>query len=202
MNEELSRTISIRLLKIRDKDTIKQWFTEFADRLYTVVYYRIDRDSDLAGDIVQQTFTTALLKIKEYQPARGDMLSWLISLSRNVTKKMLKEKNRQLSYEPQLQSVNGRLFQLCSAIDTHPLPEDIIEQAELAGLVRKTLALLPERYRKVLRQYYYEQNSIKQIAKAERISHSALRILLYRARKSFKKHLLKSAKSIDRIDLY
>ncbi len=202
MKEELSRTISIRLLKIRDKDTIKKWFTEFADRLYTIVYYRTDRDSDLAADIVQQTFTTALLKIEEYQPARGDMLNWLISLSRNITKKMMKEKNRQLSYEPQLQSVNGRLFQLCSAIDTHPLPADIIEQAELADLVRKTLALLPQRYRKVLRQYYYEQNSIKQIAEAEHLSSSALRILLYRARKAFKKHLLKSAKSIDRIDLY
>jgi len=202
MNKELSRTISIRLLKIRDKDAVKQWFTEFADRLYTIVYYRVARDSDLAGDIVQQTFTTALLKIKEYQPARGDMLSWLISLSRNTTKKLLKEKNRQLSYEPQLQSANGRLFQFCSAIDTHPLPADIIEQAELADLVRKTLALLPQRYRKVLRQYYYEQNSIKQIAEAEHLSQSALRILLYRARKAFKKHLLKSAKSIDRIDLY
>ncbi len=198
----MSRTISIRLLKIRDKDAVKQWFTEFADRLYTIVYYRVGRDSDLAADIVQQTFTTALLKIKEYQPARGDMLSWLISLSRNTTKKLLKEKNRQISYEPQLQSVNGRLFQLCSAIDTHPLPADIIEQAELADLVRKTLALLPQRYRKVLRQYYYEQNSIKQIAEAEHLSSSALRILLYRARKAFKKHLLKSAKSIDRIDLY
>lgn len=198
----MSRTISVRLLKIRDKDAVKQWFTEFADRLYTIVYYRVGRDSDLAADIVQQTFTTALLKIKEYQPARGDMLSWLISLSRNVTKKLLKEKNRQLSYEPQLQSANGRLFQLCSAIDTHPLPADIIEQAELADLVRKTLALLPQRYRKVLRQYYYEQNSIKQIAEAEHLSQSALRILLYRARKAFKKHLLKSAKSIDRIDLY
>jgi RNA polymerase sigma-70 factor (ECF subfamily) len=202
MKEELSRTISIRLLKIRDKDTIKQWFNEFADRLYTIVYYRTGRDSDLAADIVQQTFATALLKIKEYQPARGDMLTWLISLSRNVTKKMLKEKNRQISLEPQLHSVNGRLFQLCSAIDTHPLPADIIEQAELADLVRRTLGLLPERYRKALRQYYYEQSSIEQIAKDEHLSQSAVRILLYRARKAFKKHLLKSAKSIDQIDLY
>jgi len=198
----LSRTISIRLLKIRDKDAVKQWFNEFADSLYTVIYYRIDKDSDLTADIVQQTFTTALLKIKEYQPARGDMLTWLICLSRNITKKMLKEKNRQLSFEPHLHSMNGRLLQSCSAIDTHPLPADIIEQAELADLVRRTLALLGERYRKVLRQYYYEQNSIKQIAKDEHLSTSAVRILLYRARKAFKKQLLKITESIDRIDLY
>lgn len=202
MKEDLSRTINIRLLKNRDKDTIKQWFNEFADRLHTIVYYRIGRDSDLAADIVQQTFTIALLKIKEYQPARGDMLVWLISLSRNITRKMLKEKNRQLSFEPNLHSMNGRLFQLCSAIDSHPLPADIIEQAELVDLVRKTLATLPERYRKVLRQYYYEQNPIKKIAELEHLSQPALRILLYRARKAFKKHLLKSAKSTDRIDLY
>jgi RNA polymerase sigma-70 factor (ECF subfamily) len=195
------KPVNIKKLREGDKETVRLWFIEYADQLYSLILHKVGKDENLACDIVQQTFVEALSKIKEYEPARGTMLSWLSCLSKNYTKKMLREKQRHLSYQQDNYSTNGELLETCTKITTQPLPEHIIERQETAELVRTTLTQLPDWYRKVLRQYYYQQKSIEEISNSEGKSAVALRILLYRARKAFKKQLLKSAKSADRIDL-
>ena len=86
-------------------------------------------------------------------------------------------------------------------INAVPLPEDIVGRFETAELVRTTLTKIPDRYRQVLRQYYYQQKSIREISNVAGKSAAALRILLFRARKAFKNQLLKTAKSFDQTDL-
>jgi RNA polymerase sigma-70 factor (ECF subfamily) len=192
--------VNIKELCEGDKETIRQWFIEYADQLYTLIFYKVGKDENLASDIVQQTFVTALSKIKEYQPARGSMLAWLLMLSRNHTSKLLQEKQRHLSYhQDNSTSAQGGPPDTFAKIANQPLPEHIVEREETAELVRVTLAQLPDRYRKVLRQYYYRQMPAREISNSEGMSAAALRILLYRARRAFKKQLLKSAESIDRI---
>ena len=195
------KPVNINKLIEKDKNTIRQWFLEYADQLYTLVYYKTGKDENMASDIVQQTFLIALSKINEYDPDRGNMLSWLGFLSKNYTKKMLQEKRRHLSYHQDISATNGEFSDAFMKISSRPLPEHIVEKQETSELVRSTLTGLPQKYCRVLRQYYYEQKSIKEISKSECISRAALRILLYRARKAFKKQLLKSLKSIERIDL-
>jgi RNA polymerase sigma-70 factor (ECF subfamily) len=200
MSEKL-KPVNIKKLREGDKETVRQWFIEYADRLYPLILHKVGKDENLACDIVQQTFVEALSKIKEYEPARGNMLSWLSYLSKNYTRKLLREKQRHLSYQQDSSETNGQLLETCMKMTSQPLPEHIFEQQETAELVRTTLTQLPDHYRKVLREYYYDQKAIREISRSQGVSAVALRILLYRARKAFKKQLLKSAKSADRIDL-
>ncbi|MHC4395480.1 MAG: RNA polymerase sigma factor [Planctomycetota bacterium] len=186
---------NIKKLGAGHKETIRKWFGEYADPLYTLVYYKVGGDGDTAGDVVQETFLTALKKIEDYEPGRGSMFAWLSWLSKNCIKKALKEKSRNVSYQTDESRVDGVLSDAYMQVVTQPLPEEILEQAETAEFVRETLGSIPGRYRKVLRQYYYEQSSVREIAESQKISGVAVRVLLYRARKVFKRAFLKSAES-------
>lgn len=185
----------IKKLRAGHKETIREWFGEYADPLYTLVFYKVGGDGDTAGDIVQETFLTALNKIEDYEPGRGSMFAWLSWLSKNCIKKALKEKSRNVPYQPDESGVDTTLSDAYMQVAAQPLPEEILERAETAELVRETLGSIPRRYRKVLRQYYYEQSSAKEIAELQKISGVAVRVLLHRARKVFKQAFLNLAES-------
>jgi len=187
--------IDIKKLRAGEKKTLRQWFEKYADSLYTLVFHRVGRNADMAADIVQETFLIALKKIESYEPARGSMFVWLSYLSKNCIKKALREKNRYAAYQPANSRPDGTLLEACMQIATQPLPEDILEQVETAELVRVTLGSIPARYRDLLRQYYYQQKSVREISESRRINVGAVRTLLYRARASFKRTFLSLAKS-------
>ena len=200
MSKKLNR-LNFRKLKNRDKETLRQWFNDYADSLYTIIYYRVGKDSQLASDIVQQTFLIALSKIGEYQPKKASMITWLSLLAKNYTKKLLHEKNKDLSYNCDDYKPDGRLLDAFEKLTTMPLPQDLIEQSETQQLVQTALAQISGRYRNILIQYYFEQKPVNQIASSEGLTAAASRILLHRAKKAFKNQLLKSTKSIDDFSL-
>jgi RNA polymerase sigma-70 factor (ECF subfamily) len=189
MDEQLDR-IDTKELRAGDKNAVRQWFERYADPLYTLVYHRLGRDADAAQDVVQETFLTALKNIEDYQPARGSMFSWLGSLSRNCIKKVLKQRNRHASYQTDYSSTDGVLLDACAKIATQPLPQDVLQRAETADLVRIALESIPRHYANVLRQYYYERLSVEQISKSHAASHGATRVLLHRARETFRQAFL------------
>jgi len=189
--------IDIRKLRDGNKKAIGQWFETYADPLYTLVFYRVGRDADAAQDVVQQTFLTALEKIKDYEPARGSMFAWLSYLSRNCAKKVIGKRHRAVSYGADVLSVDGRLLDAFTQMATQPLPEDIVQRAETSDLVRMVLGSISPNYRTVLRQYYYEHNSIQDIAESNDMSVGAVRVLLHRARASFRQAFLSLTKSTD-----
>jgi hypothetical protein len=61
--------------------------------------------------------------------------------------------------------------------------EEEIDSAILAGLMKEALGKLPEKDRKILRLFYEEGRSLKDIAKKEGKSENAAKLRLSRARK-------------------
>lgn len=187
--------MDISKLRAGNQQAVRQWFEQYADPLYTLVFYKVGRDADIAADIVQETFLSALKRIKDYEPARGNMFAWLSYLSRNCIKKATKEKRRTVSYQVDDLSVGSKLSDALKQLTTQPLPEDVLARAETAELVRTTLGSIPARYRDALRQYYYQQKSIQEISESCQMRVGAVRTLLHRARVSFKQAFLSLAKS-------
>ena len=187
--------IEIKKLRAGDEKAIRRWFEEYADPLYTVVFYRVGGDGDLAGDIVQETFLTALKKIEDYEPGRGSMFAWLGWLSKNCIKKALRERSRYVSYQADELRVDGELLEVYGRIAKEPLPADVLERAETAELVRLALGSIPAGYRSVLRRYYYEQDTIQEISRSRGVSAGAVRASLHRARAAFKREFLSLARS-------
>ena len=187
----------LKRLLIKDTEAVKKWFHTYSDALYTFVYYRVGEDSNIAADVVQETFVQALRKITNYDSRRGSMLVWLTYLCKNNIKKALRAKHRHISYEQVWQEIDQCLLQAYELIATEPLSDEILEREETAELVRMTLANIPGNYKAVLTEHYYQQKALREIAASMGVSEGAVKVMLHRARDAFKAAFLRLLKSFD-----
>lgn len=196
MAERFDRT-DWNKLKNRDPRTIEKWFHSNADMLYTFIYYRVGKDGDLAAELVQETFLTALGQIHRYDPQRGSMLTWLSYLSRNHISKALRERGKEKSYSRLWDSIDNQLQRAFGRIATQPLPDELLSRTETTELVQVTLANIPGNYRAVLKAYYYRKKPIRQIADCLGTTEGAVKALLHRARNAFGEAFVKLDKSLS-----
>jgi len=180
----------------KDRKMIEKWFLTYADSVYAFIYERTGKNKQTAKDVLQETFLEAIKNISSYQPSRGNVLIWLIMLSRNQIKKAVTQQNRFSNHIDNNQTGNDGLYFAMEKISDEPLPDEILQKRETAELVQLTLASIPEKYRAVLEQFYYQRKMIKQIAEDTGKSQIIIKITLHRARKAFKKALLKNSKSL------
>ena len=190
------RATDIGPLRDRQPQAVERWFRDYADAVYTFAYYRVGRDPDLATEVVQETFTTALRRIEEYDPQRGVMLAWLTCCCRNSIRKVLHEKHHGEALADFWEEIDGRLMAAYRDIATAPLPEEILDKRETNELVQLTLASLPVNYQQVLRDHYFEKKCLKYIANSQGMSEGAIKSLMHRARLAFKTAFLTLADAV------
>ena len=184
----------------KEPAAIEQWFRRYADDVFTFVYYKVGRDSELARDIVQDTFLEGMAKIAQYDPKKASMYVWLLFISRNHIKKALRAKKQVLS-NTCIHLANAKSRDYCRNASSELIPEEILHTQEMAELVQTTLGGIPAGYREVLQLHYYDGDSIKKIADFRKITEGAAKVLLHRARKSFEKAFVKLAGNSDLTDL-
>jgi RNA polymerase sigma-70 factor (ECF subfamily) len=173
-------------LRDRDPDAVERWFLEYADPLYTFVFYRVGRDQELATEVVQETFLTALRNISNYEPGRGAMLPWLTYTARNRIRKVLRRRGRFREVGDRWEEIDRKLLEAYGELERAPLPDEVLERKETSELVQMALSNLPDNYRRALKQHYCEQRPLDEIASGSGMSESAVKSLLHRARLAFR----------------
>lgn len=176
----------LRAAQDGDRGAITRFYDAHVDGLYTFVFYRVGRDASLAEDVVQETFTLAMSRQRDYDPARGSLGSWLTVLSRNVIRDHLREHRRSDELQATWERIDATLAQTFGAMAEHPLPGEVLERAETRDLVHMAVAHLPEQYRKVLTRKYVDGESLETLAGELGISVDATKSLLARARRAFR----------------
>ena len=173
-------------LRRRDPEALERWFLEHADAVYTFVYCRVDRNRELATEVVQDTFVFALRKLDDYDPTRGGMLTWLTLVARNCIRQSLRDRGRYRTIGDPWEKIDAQLMDSYRALEAAPLPDEVVERHETAELVQATLSNLPDGYRRALREHYCEQRSLREMATTRNVSEGAVKSLLHRSRLAFK----------------
>jgi RNA polymerase sigma-70 factor, ECF subfamily len=176
----------LRAARTGDKLAIARFYDAHVDGLYTFVYYRVGRDTSLAEDVVQETFTIALSRQADYDPDRGSVGSWLTVLSRNVIRDHLRAHKRSDELAQTWDKIDATLAQTFAAMAERPLPGEVLERAETRDLVHMAVANLPEQYRNALTRKYVDGESLETLAGELGISVDATKSLLARARRAFR----------------
>jgi RNA polymerase sigma-70 factor (ECF subfamily) len=169
-----------------DRDAIGRFYDAHVDGLYAFVFYRVGRDSSLAEDVVQETFTVALSRKAEYDAERGSVGSWLTVLSRNVIRDHMRDHKRSDDLLTAWERIDATLAQTFAAMAERPLPGEVLERAETRDLVHMAVANLPEQYRTVLTRKYVDGESLETLSSELGISVDATKSLLARARRAFR----------------
>jgi RNA polymerase sigma-70 factor (ECF subfamily) len=133
---------------------------------------------DRADDVVQETWLTAVRRLRDFDPERGSFASWL----RGIASHVLHNYWRRARLDAHARSLNG----LDRPAPSDPAPQ----QRETARRIARALAELPERYEAVLRAKYLDQNSVEQIAGLWNETAKAIESVLTRARHAFREAYL------------
>jgi RNA polymerase sigma factor (sigma-70 family) len=153
----------------------------------------VGRNADLAADATQATFAQALECLGQFDPRRGDMMTWLRTLARNIIRRLLNQQKRNVQFG-NWGHIDETLLRAFEKIDSQPLPEAVLERQETRELVAMTLAALPTHYHQVLEARYLDGQPLDAIAQCRNCTRDGVKSMLRRARAAFRESFLALAK--------
>ena len=140
-----------------DETALGALYDRWARSLYSLVFGLL-KDADEAEDVVEETFWQAWRKASSYEPSRGAVSTWLLTIGRRRALDRLRAKGRR---REESMSETGVLADIASsAVD--PLQQ--VERSERRSHVRAALRELPDEQREVLELGYFQGLSQTEIA--------------------------------------
>jgi RNA polymerase sigma-70 factor (ECF subfamily) len=135
-----------------DHAAFRSLYERSAGRLFAVCL-RIARDRSLAEEVVQEAYVRVWERAHQFDPARGNALSWMIAVARNHAIDLVRLRARELGSPDEV---------LADAADPAALSE-IETRIELPG-VRRCLAALDEKVRRAIILAYRDGLSYEELA--------------------------------------
>jgi RNA polymerase sigma-70 factor (ECF subfamily) len=154
-----------------DETAWKALYDGCFDRVYAHVYYRVGRDRHRAEEVVQETWLTAVKRIRRFDPDRGTFEQWMRGIAEHV---LLNQRRRWR---------RDRTAAAAAAADARIAPD---ARGMVAEQVALAMAGLPRQYQIALRAKYEEQLPVAEIAARWKATPKAVESLLARARAAFR----------------
>ncbi len=146
----------VRRLRNRDEDAFRQLFRAYAPTAKALAQ-RIVRQSFLADEILQEVFLVLWRKPSSYDPERGSVRAWLMSMVHNRAVDLVRRE------ESQARRAAGSA-PATSAEDPAVVALEEVGLAEERAAARVALADLPAEQREILELAYFEGLSQSRIA--------------------------------------
>jgi RNA polymerase sigma factor, sigma-70 family len=150
----------IRRMCDADETALGALYDRWMRSLYSLVFHLL-KDADEAEDVVEETFWQAWRKASSYEPSRGAVSTWLLTIGRRRALDRLRAKDRRRE-EPLTQGDSTVASLPASGLD----PSLAAESSEYRMHVLAALRELPEEQREVLELGYFQGLSQTEIADA------------------------------------
>ena len=181
----------IRRMLAGEERAFQAFFESHFPRLFRFALPRVNRNEELAREVVQATLTKAMRKLADYR-GEAALFTWMCQICRREIIDRVRSERRHtervvlIEDEPELRA----------AMESIEAPEeyDLLRsygRAEFGHLVQSVLDRLPARYGDALEWKYVEGHSVEEIGQRLGIGHTAAQSLLARARVSFREALEK-----------
>jgi len=161
-----------------DEQAWRTLYEETFEPLYRYVHWRCAGILTTTEETVQETWLTAVRRIRDFDPQRGLFLAWVRGIAANVLRNQFRKQtgkpNRELDVELAIRNP----------------PEAALENQEQAEQIAAALARLPGDYEYVLRAKYVDAHSVAEIAACLQRAPKAVESLLTRARAAFRRECL------------
>jgi RNA polymerase sigma-70 factor, ECF subfamily len=150
----------IRRMCDADETALGALYDHWMRSLYSLVFHLL-KDADEAEDVVEETFWQAWRKASSYEPSRGAVSTWLLTIGRRRALDRLRAKGRRRE-EPFTRESGVLADTAASDLD----PSANLEASERRARVLAALRELPEEQREVLDLGYFQGLSQTEIADA------------------------------------
>ena len=159
-------------------EKFEQLVLEYQNLVYTVCFNILKNPHD-AENIAQESFLSAYLHMVEYSTEVENPKSWLCKIATN---KSIDFKRKNFKIIKNEESFELSEFEMSDGSSV----EALIEQSERAEKLGAIISNLPEKYANAIKAFYFEQLSVKEIAKYYKLPEKTVETQLYRAKKMIK----------------
>ena len=155
-----------------DTEAFRFFVSTYKDLAFSVAV-SIVKDEFTAADVVQEAFVKAFENLK-YFKGKSKFSTWFYKIVINESFKSVKK---------------GRVKYTDSLIDLEDIQKDELKDAEQKFYVNEVLKIMSPNESLVLRLFYLNENSIKEICEMTCWDESKVKVTLHRARKTMEEKL-------------
>ncbi len=162
--------------KILDGDVSS--FGELVDRYQNFVFtvaIRMLKIREEAEEVAQDSFIKAFESLGSFR-GEAKFSTWLYRIVYHKSLDRIKKNNRQRTYEIIEEITDDSLDHIENGLE-------FMLNEERANIIKKAIAQLPEDDAAIISMYYFEEQSVKEIAVITDLTEDNIKIKLYRSRK-------------------
>jgi RNA polymerase sigma-70 factor (ECF subfamily) len=173
--------------KAGDAAAFEQLIRQYERQIFRTAQH-ITQNREDAEDITQDVFFKAFQKLDQFQ-GNSKFSTWLVRIAVNESLMRLRKRktSKTVSMDQDVQTEEGSIPR--DFAEWRPNPEQNFNQAELAEILRKTIAGLPPGFRTVFTLRDIENLSTEETAEALGLSVPAVKSRLLRARLQLRERL-------------
>lgn len=164
-----------------DEKSLEILIRRYFKMIYSFIY-RYVGDAQDAEDITQEVFvkvwrnlkTSATRLSKGFDPSKGSFKTWIFSIAKNSCVDFLK-KRKTIPFSRFFvrggsaiggDADNGDNLLIDTLADPSPLPQEILEKADLARMLNSIMEKLPSKYRMILFLRYNDHFTFREISES------------------------------------
>lgn len=164
---------------------------QYGDMLFKLSYIRLQNVQD-AEDVVQEVFYQYIKNPQTFQSPEHEK-AWLLKVAMNACRKVWRSawRRHRSDWQPEGEQREERWpGASCPDLKSYdPGPEEAAFQKEEKSQLLNAVLALPAKYRDVIHLFYYEELSVKEIAKVTGRAESTVTSQLTRGRELLRKAL-------------
>jgi RNA polymerase sigma factor (sigma-70 family) len=160
-----------------DTEAFRYFVTTYKDLAFSVAV-SIVKDEFTAADVVQESFVKAFENLKSFK-GKSNFSTWFYKIVINESFKIVQR--RKVQYTDSL-------------IELEDVSKDELKDADQKFYVNEVLKIMSPNESLVLRLFYLNENSVKEICEMTGWDESKVKVTLHRARKSMEEKLGKLLK--------
>ena len=159
---------------------------KYQKKIYNLMYQRV-RDQETAKDLCQEVFLKAFNALPNFKGGSA-FYSWIYRIAINCSIDFQRQRNRDkvLMFE----ELPFEADEMLRMTDSHPSPEQLLDEKELGLIIRKAVRKLPPGQRRVFNLRYRRELAIKDIAALLNRSEGTVKAHLHHAHRRLQGMLL------------
>ena len=152
--------------------------------------FRQVRNISNAEEIAQEAFVEAYFRLDTLRQP-GKFGGWLRRIVVNTAVSWVRRSKSTVRFDDIVSiSKDGKVHELYNRYE-EPTPHDLVERQEREDLLRRAIDALSPTHRDIIRMFYYDDCSYKEIAARLTMSVAAVKSMLHRARRRLKEEVLR-----------
>ncbi len=155
-------------------DAFGKLVKKYESFVYTIVI-RIVKVKEEAEEVSQDTFIKAYQSLSSYR-GESKFSSWLYSIAYRKALDALRKNKKNNTYEIIEEITEGEFSTIDNALS-------YLEDQERNAMIKKCILALPELEATIITLFYFEEQSIKEIAEITQLTEDNIKVKLFRSRK-------------------